>query len=180
VVVVAIILVAFSFYWGLSGSQNGAAERELLDPTGTTVATNLQNKLEAGSGNGPNSAPAYGHPAAPQNNRLGPDGHPATPDNTTATNPSTNPAPAPNVRQPLTVPGRAVYKAQGEQCMENLRELRMMIQMATDDNNGTFPRSLTDVPDSIKVRTCPIGGQDYVYDPDTGKVHCTTPGHESY
>jgi len=64
--------------------------------------------------------------------------------------------------------------------MENLRELRMMIQMATDDRNGVFPSSLTDVPDSIKVRTCPIGGQDYNYDPSTGKVSCTTPGHEGF
>jgi|GEM_PF-1782179 len=163
VVVLAIILVGISLYFGLSGSRN-RAERELLDPTGTTVATNLQKQLEAG-GSG----------------RPGPEGRPATEaEGNTAADGAANQASVPNVRQPTTIPGRAISKARGEQCMENLRQLRMLIQLATDDRGGVFPTSLTDVPDSIQVRSCPIGGQDYAYDPDSGKVSCTTPGHEGF
>ncbi|MHB9108262.1 MAG: hypothetical protein ACYDCO_14495 [Armatimonadota bacterium] len=177
-VVVAIILVAFSFYWGLSRSGNSAAERELMDPTGTTVATNLQDQLQNGT-SGPNAAPAYGRPANPQDARPGPDGRPVEPDNpnTSTTN---QPPPTTHVRQPASVPGRAVYKAQGERCQSNIGQLRLAIQMATDDRGGIFPGSLTDVPESIKMRACPVGGQDYAYDPNTGKVWCTTPGHENF
>lgn len=172
VVVVAIILVAFTFYWGLSGSRNSAVERELLDPTGTTVAIDLQKQLEAGGGS--SSAP-IGRPAPVENTRPGPDGQPAN-----QAGGETNPTPVPDVRQPGSIPGRAVYKARGEQCSANLRQLRMMIQMTTDDRGGTFPASITDVPDSIKVRSCPVGGQDYGYDPNTGRTYCTTPGHEGF
>jgi hypothetical protein len=171
-VVVAIMAVAFSVYWGVSGL--GSRGGGLMDPTGTTTAVDLQNQLEGGGGR--NAAP-YGRPA--QNDRPGPDGRPANAD-TSATNTTMNTTRAPYVRQPGSIPGRAIYKAHGEQCRENLRELRMMIQMATDDRGSVFPATLTDVPDSIKVRTCPIGGQDYIYDPNTGKVYCNTPGHENF
>jgi len=30
------------------------------------------------------------------------------------------------------------------------------------------------------VMKCPVSGKPYVYDPKTGKVHCTTPGHEGF
>jgi len=171
IVVAALILGGFALYMGLMGGKDSAAERALNDPTGTTTAVGLQHQLQAG----PDGREPYGRPAegvgTPEANGTAPGG---------TTNAAPAPPPPPNVRQPASIPGRAVYKARGEQCRANLQQLRMLVQSDTDDHGGVFPKSLTDVPDSLQVRICPNGGQEYLYDPQTGKVSCNTPGHEGF
>ena len=76
-----------------------------------------------------------------------------------------------------TLPGRAVQKGHGVECMTNLRQLRQMIQVQTIDS-GTYPQALD--PSWGVVLQCPVSGYAYVYNPATGQVSCPTPGHERY
>lgn len=76
-----------------------------------------------------------------------------------------------------TLPGRAIQKGQSAECMNNLNQLRQMIQMGTIDT-GTYPPALD--PDWRVALQCPVSGYAYQYDPVSGKVYCPTPGHERY
>jgi hypothetical protein len=74
-------------------------------------------------------------------------------------------------------------EAQGTVCRNNLSQLRMAIQMATQQSEtGGPPASLEDVARSspgVQLK-CPVGGEPYGYDPATGQVHCVHPGHERF
>ena len=72
-----------------------------------------------------------------------------------------------------TIPGEAVDKAKGVECQNMLQQARAAIEMGKMDNEDRPPASLP--PDVAK---CPETGQPYSYDPQTGRVWCTTPGHE--
>jgi len=80
---------------------------------------------------------------------------------------------------PHSLPGQAIRRAEGMECQSNLRQLRMMIQTSTAEK-GSPPVSITDIPDSIRIRTCPIGKCDYAYNSATGEIHCPYLGHEKY
>lgn len=75
-----------------------------------------------------------------------------------------------------SIPARAIDKGHSVECMNNLSQLRMWIQMETTDS---YPSKET-VEALGSLARCPVSGKPYVYDPKTGKVHCTTPGHESF
>ena len=80
-----------------------------------------------------------------------------------------------------SIPGRAMQTAMGVQCKNNLDQLRMLIGTAKSENeNGSYPPSLDSIPEASRIMSCPISHQPYVYDPMTGQVHCTFPGHEKY
>jgi prepilin-type N-terminal cleavage/methylation domain-containing protein len=83
-----------------------------------------------------------------------------------------------NTSEDKSIPARSIDKGHSVECMNNLSQLRMAIQMETDPVDGTLPDKLPDLGSS--VMKCPVSGKPYVYDPKTGKVHCTTPGHESF
>jgi len=76
-----------------------------------------------------------------------------------------------------TTPGRAIEKAKSVECANNLRQLRMLVQTEMTVE-GDYPRKLN--ADSGGALThCPVSGRAYSYDPHTGRVWCTTPGHET-
>ncbi|MDQ2730182.1 MAG: hypothetical protein M3Y56_00865 [Armatimonadota bacterium] len=64
-------------------------------------------------------------------------------------------------------------------CSSNLSQLRTAIIGYRGDNENKFPASLADLGPAMRVvTTCPSNNQPYTYDPETGTVKCTNPGHE--
>lgn len=76
-----------------------------------------------------------------------------------------------------TVPGAALEQARGIECQQNLRGLRELISAYRIENEQP-PASLQEL--RAGVYSCPVSGNPYVYDPATGTVRCTTPGHERF
>jgi hypothetical protein len=80
-----------------------------------------------------------------------------------------------------SLPGRVVQHAMGTECKNNLDQIRQMIMIYRSDNNGENPPSLSALQGLPgKMQQCPISHTDYTYDPSTGEVHCTFPGHEQF
>jgi hypothetical protein len=79
-----------------------------------------------------------------------------------------------------TLPGRVVQHALGSKCQENMRQLRMLIDTSKDETTGSYPSSLASVSGADRLSQCPVSHQPYTYDPATGQVHCTFPGHEKF
>ena len=79
-----------------------------------------------------------------------------------------------------TTIGRAKYRALDYECMTQLSQLRQSIEIHADPVEGTFPAKLEETSLGAKFYECPIGHERYDYDPATGKVKCTHPGHEKY
>lgn len=84
-------------------------------------------------------------------------------------------------------PGGKVIKApvtaaRDVECRSNLAQLRQAIEMERQSSeNGTPPpnlQALRSIPPQMLV--CPVGGEAYVYDAQTGTVHCPHPGHENF
>ncbi len=75
-----------------------------------------------------------------------------------------------------TTPAQALEKAHGVECANNLNQLRAMIQMEVADKGG-YPKALDP---RVALNRCPVSDKPYVYDPQTGTVKCTTPGHEKF
>ena len=77
-----------------------------------------------------------------------------------------------------------IGQAQSVDCRNNLNQIRNAITVKTSSGEDTsFPSSLADMePIGISgaVTKCPISGKEYTYDGSTGKVSCTTSGHEGY
>lgn len=88
----------------------------------------------------------------------------------------------PGYTEPQSIPGKAIRKAVSFECKNNLDQMRKFIMMAKDESqdNNTYPARLEDIPDSIRIRECPVTHQQYTYDPATGQIKCTCPGHEEY
>lgn len=80
-----------------------------------------------------------------------------------------------------TVYGKAMDKAKGEDCRQRLNQVRTAIQnekaVSTTEGN---PKSLNDLGLSPGYLKCPVGGQNYIYDPATGTVRCPYPGHANF
>ncbi|MGC9316862.1 MAG: type II secretion system protein [Armatimonadota bacterium] len=80
-------------------------------------------------------------------------------------------------QQERSIPARSIEKAKTAQCASNLNQCRQLIQMYVIEN-GEYPRKFNP-GEQGSIGTCPVSGKPYVYDPETGKIHCTTPGHEN-
>src|ERR1043166_529466 len=66
-------------------------------------------------------------------------------------------------------------------CQSNLQQVRASIEInKTTDADGGNPPDLASLKLPAEVLKCEVGGERYVYDPQTGKVHCPHPGHESF
>lgn len=79
-----------------------------------------------------------------------------------------------------TVIGQSVARAKDAKCMENLKNIRGMIEVERT-NADVPPASLSELrglPSDMLVD--PIGNEPYAYDPETGTVKCVHPGHERY
>jgi len=76
-----------------------------------------------------------------------------------------------------TTLGRALQKGESVQDIENLKQLRLMIQMYREQNEQNPPA--LDPNWGISL-TCPVSNQPYGYDPQTGKVWDPTPGHQGF
>jgi len=74
--------------------------------------------------------------------------------------------------------GASVRMARGTVCKNNMAQLRMAIGIFANTNERN-PNSLEEVNAGVPL-TCPVGGEPYQYDPNTGQVHCVHPGHEGY
>jgi prepilin-type N-terminal cleavage/methylation domain-containing protein len=75
-----------------------------------------------------------------------------------------------------SIPAQVKDKAVGVDCQNMLQQTRAGIQMAMIDNDDRPPPSIPN--DIAQWAKCPETGQAYSYDPQTGRVWCTTPGHE--
>lgn len=81
-----------------------------------------------------------------------------------------------------TDPPTVLERAQGMECGSNLSQIRAAIHMY-QSSNEKFPATLEDMKShgvDKSISTCPISGTPYTYDPSTGKVWCTTPGHQKF
>jgi len=76
-----------------------------------------------------------------------------------------------------TTPGQAIEAAKKAECANNLRQLRLLIQSEMT-LEGEYPSRLKTESGSALTQ-CPASGRPYQYDPSTGNVWCTTPGHEN-
>ncbi len=76
-----------------------------------------------------------------------------------------------------TIPGKAIQKGESVECMTNLQQLRSCIEMYRIENDANPPQ--LDPSWGIALQ-CPVSGYLYQYDPQTGQVKCTTPGHQKY
>jgi prepilin-type N-terminal cleavage/methylation domain-containing protein len=75
-----------------------------------------------------------------------------------------------------TTPKAAMSKAQGTACASNLQQQRAYLQMQVTETEQ-YPAGLET---QGGIDKCPDNGQAYTYDPQTGQVVCTTPGHEGF
>ncbi len=80
--------------------------------------------------------------------------------------------------KPESIPGKAIQKAESVECQSNLSQVRQMIQMEIMDSEQ-FPARI-DQGSTASISKCPVSGKAYSYNPQTGQVWCTTPGHEKY
>lgn len=78
-----------------------------------------------------------------------------------------------------SLPGRVLQKAEGVECQSNLRQLRALIE-AEKATDGATPASLANLPEAAGIGKCPVGGEEYTYDPSTGAVRCPHAGHERF
>ncbi len=77
-----------------------------------------------------------------------------------------------------SIPGRSIQQAESLECRTNLSQLRNFVQMQMT-TEGQPPAQLHDAGIQ-SIRNCPVSGQPYSYDPQSGRVWCSTPGHERY
>jgi hypothetical protein len=75
-------------------------------------------------------------------------------------------------------PAGPMQKARGMQCPENLKLLRALL-LDYEAEGKPFPAKLRDGGPGSVTR-CPQTDLPYSYDPRTGQVWCTTPGHERF
>lgn len=86
---------------------------------------------------------------------------------------------------PQTVLGQSMDKGKSVACMSNLKQIRAAINMEklSDPDSAAAPPNLQALKrDGITsdMLACPVTHQPYQYNPSTGQVWCTTPGHEKF
>ncbi len=65
-------------------------------------------------------------------------------------------------------------------CLMNLQQVRLGITnfKLADIDKEKLPESLADLKFPQESLICPDTKQEYVYNKETGEVHCPSPGHE--
>ena len=81
-----------------------------------------------------------------------------------------------------TVPGLVKARAEDTVCKSYLGQLRMSLGLAKMDNDDQWPATLQETRLGETYYTCPMGkgNNPYQYNPATGEVKCTYPGHGKY
>ncbi len=80
--------------------------------------------------------------------------------------------------EPTSTPGVALDRAKGVECQNNLQQIRAAIANY-QAQYGAFPPDLQSLQVGLPL-TCPVGGEPYQYDANTGQVKCVHTRHESY
>jgi len=66
-------------------------------------------------------------------------------------------------------------------CRTNLNTVRQGIAtLQAGDPEGQPAPGLAELRLGSEVTRCPVGGEEYLYDPQTGQVRCPHPGHDNY
>ena len=76
-----------------------------------------------------------------------------------------------------STPAQAMDAAKKAECANNLHNLRLLIE-SQRTIEGDYPQTFNPGK-SGGMTHCPVSGKPYQYDPATGRIWCTTPGHES-
>lgn len=80
-----------------------------------------------------------------------------------------------------TVVGQSLARARDSECINNLGQIRLGIQVFMTDAEATKPASLDEVRGiGASMKKCPVGDEPYAYDAATGVVRCVHKGHERY
>lgn len=79
-----------------------------------------------------------------------------------------------------TVVGQSLARAKDEKCMENLRQIRLAIEVSRTSGEDTFPPDLKSLKLPAEMLHDPIDKVEYEYDPENGTVKCNHPGHKKY
>ncbi|HEY3281134.1 MAG TPA: hypothetical protein VGN26_02575 [Armatimonadota bacterium] len=83
-----------------------------------------------------------------------------------------------------TTYGQAKQRGQDVVCMNNLNQIRTAIRMAaqtgTEEGNPPSLQALSAQGITPSMELCPVSNRPYVYNPQTGQVACTTPGHQRF
>jgi hypothetical protein len=78
--------------------------------------------------------------------------------------------------------GQVMDKGQEPVCIHNLQQIRLGMDALKVD--GSLPADLPSLKAALKypdqMWVCPVDGQPYVYNPQTGEVHCPHLGHEKF
>jgi prepilin-type N-terminal cleavage/methylation domain-containing protein len=72
-----------------------------------------------------------------------------------------------------------IEAAHGVECQSYLLQVRQGINMSKI-NDEKLPETMAALKLPAEVTHCPVGHEEYVYDPAKGEVHCPHPGHENY
>lgn len=80
----------------------------------------------------------------------------------------------------VTTMGNAMVSAKDQVCKSNLANCRQAIEAARMSGSDGNPPDLKSVGIGESFYRCPVGNEEYQYDPATGQVHCPHPGHENY
>ncbi|MGQ9730930.1 MAG: type II secretion system protein [Candidatus Zipacnadales bacterium] len=82
-------------------------------------------------------------------------------------------------KEDKSIPAQAMERATDTECQLNLQStVRPGLQMAMMENENQPPPTIPS--DLVPYAKCPVSGQPYSYDPQTGRIWCTTPGHEKF
>jgi hypothetical protein len=84
--------------------------------------------------------------------------------------------------QKTTIPGKALDAANNAVCEQNLSQIRQAVTAYQSTNTeGGFPSSLeaAGITDPALLK-CTVGGEPYNYNPSTGVVRCSHPGHQAF
>lgn len=75
-----------------------------------------------------------------------------------------------------------VTAAKDTVCRANLTTVRQSIAAyQTGDPDGKYPARLSELRElTLEFSKCPVGGESYLYDSQTGQVRCPHPGHENF
>lgn len=79
-----------------------------------------------------------------------------------------------------TIVGQTKARAKDMVCENNLSQIRQSIAVQDSMDEDMKPASLNELKLPKDMLKCPIGGEDYLYDSQSGKVTCPHPGHEKY